>query len=227
MTPKTSLARIVLAASAVCAPLVAQTPLFTDGPAFGGSKVFSEGANPLGNPARYGQAQGGYYFTFLNGDQESKNTESILNNTGPADRGVPGAAGQRPLGPAHPGLRLRRPQERRQPRPDPGGVQFDPRLSGPERSQPGHRDRQQPVMAGRPPGHGGPPEHGHAAGPWRRAPPPPWASACGWSAGPWARRSSPTFPSIPSPPPPPPCWGPPPPAWTPGTRGWTRAPCWN
>ncbi|MDR3669804.1 MAG: hypothetical protein P4L36_03115, partial [Holophaga sp.] len=85
MTPKTSLARIVLAASAVCAPLVAQTPLFTDGPAFGGSKVFSEGANPLGNPARYGQAQGGYYFTFLNGDQESKNTESILNNTGPAD----------------------------------------------------------------------------------------------------------------------------------------------
>jgi hypothetical protein len=85
MTPTPLLARIVIVASAVCAPLWAQTPLFTDGPAFGGSKEFSEGVNPLGNPARYGQAAPGYYFTYLNGDQESKDTEKTLNNMGASD----------------------------------------------------------------------------------------------------------------------------------------------
>jgi hypothetical protein len=85
MTPKPLLARIVVIASAVCAPVWAQSPMFTDGPAFGGSKVFSEGVNPLGNPARYGQAPPGYYFTYLNGDQESKDTESTLNNMGSSD----------------------------------------------------------------------------------------------------------------------------------------------
>jgi hypothetical protein len=85
MSPKPLLARIVIAASAVCAPLWGQTPLFTDGAAFGGSQVFSEGMNPLANPARYSQAPTGYYFSFLNGDQQSQNTETILNNIGPSD----------------------------------------------------------------------------------------------------------------------------------------------
>ncbi|MDR3673095.1 MAG: hypothetical protein P4L36_19780 [Holophaga sp.] len=85
MTPKPLFARIVLIASAVCAPAWAQSPMFTDGPAFGGSKVFSEGMNPLGNPARYSEAPNGYYFTYLEGDQQSKDTETTLNNMGASD----------------------------------------------------------------------------------------------------------------------------------------------
>ena len=80
MTPKPILARIALIASAACAPLWAQTPLFTDGTAFGGSKVFSEGMNPLGNAARYGEAPDGYYFTYVDGDQRAKDNKSALAN---------------------------------------------------------------------------------------------------------------------------------------------------
>ena len=61
-------------------PLAAQTPLFTDGPAFGGSKVFSEGRNPLGNPARSDQAAPGMYFTYLDGDQRAQNNQALLLN---------------------------------------------------------------------------------------------------------------------------------------------------
>ena len=78
MTPKPLLARIVVAASAVAAPLWAQTPLFSDGGAFGGSKVFSEGLNPLGNPARTSQAKDGWSFTYLDGRQRAKDNKSIL-----------------------------------------------------------------------------------------------------------------------------------------------------
>ena len=85
MTPKPLLARIVVAASAVAAPLWAQTPLFTDGGAFGGSKVFSEGMNPLGNPARTSQAPQGWYFSFLDGDQRAQDNKSILGDTASAD----------------------------------------------------------------------------------------------------------------------------------------------
>ena len=85
MSHKPLLARIVLAASAVSAPLWAQTPLFTDGPAFGGSSIFSEGMNPLANPARDGQAPKGYYFTYLNGDLQAKDAESILNGSASSD----------------------------------------------------------------------------------------------------------------------------------------------
>ena len=81
MTPKPLLARIVLVASAACAPLWAQTPLFTDGPAFGGSKVFSEGMNPLANPARFSQAPTGYYFSFVDGDQRAQDNKSRLADT--------------------------------------------------------------------------------------------------------------------------------------------------
>jgi hypothetical protein len=52
--------------------------LFTDGTAFGGSKVFSEGLNPLGNPARFNLTRPycpvlpGCYLTFTDGRQESQ-----------------------------------------------------------------------------------------------------------------------------------------------------------
>jgi len=92
MTPKPLIARFVLVASAVCAPLCAHTPLFTDGPAFGGSEVFSEGMNPLANPARFSQAPTGYYFTYLDGDQRAKDNKSILNNTSSADPATASAA---------------------------------------------------------------------------------------------------------------------------------------
>jgi hypothetical protein len=85
MTPKPLLVRIVLVASAVCAPLWGDNPLFNDGPAFGGSQIFSEGVNPLSNPARFGQAPPGYYFTYLNGDQEAKDAESLVRGTVSSD----------------------------------------------------------------------------------------------------------------------------------------------
>jgi hypothetical protein len=81
MTRQPLIARFVLVATAVCAPLGAQTPLFTDGAAFGGSKVFSEGMNPLANPARVGQAPAGYYFSFVDGDQRAQDNKSILAAT--------------------------------------------------------------------------------------------------------------------------------------------------
>jgi hypothetical protein len=59
-------------------PLAAQTPLFTDGLGFGGSKVFSEGRNPLGNPARFDQASPGYYFTYVSGDQRAQDNQAYL-----------------------------------------------------------------------------------------------------------------------------------------------------
>ena len=92
MTPKPLLARIVLVASATCVPLCAQTPLFTDGPAFGGSKVFSEGMNPLANLARVSLAPAGYYFTYVDGDQRAKDNKSILAATASTDPAAASAA---------------------------------------------------------------------------------------------------------------------------------------
>jgi len=57
-----------------------QTPFFTDGPAFGGSRVFSGGLNPLGNPARFDQGAPGMYLSYVDGDQRSKDSASILND---------------------------------------------------------------------------------------------------------------------------------------------------
>ena len=71
---------LALTLLAGCLPLAAQTPLFTDGPGFGGSKVFSEGRNPLGNPARFDQALPGWYFTYLDGDQRAQNNQTLLLN---------------------------------------------------------------------------------------------------------------------------------------------------
>jgi hypothetical protein len=91
MTPKRTITGLALALGAF-APLAAQTPLFTDGPAFGGSKIFSEGRNPLGNSARYDQPQGGYYFTYLDGDNRAQDNKSSLQGAVSADAVAASAA---------------------------------------------------------------------------------------------------------------------------------------
>lgn len=88
MIPTRFPSRLVLALLASLIPLSAQSPLFTDGPAFGGSKVFSEGRNPMGNPARCDQAAPGWYFTYLDGDQRAKDNRSLLQDSA---NGVPDA----------------------------------------------------------------------------------------------------------------------------------------
>ena len=65
-------------------PALAQTPLFLDGTTFGGSKVFSEGVSPLGNPARFDQPQPqpAVYATYVDGDQRSKNSKAVFDEIG-------------------------------------------------------------------------------------------------------------------------------------------------
>jgi hypothetical protein len=85
MNPTRTCSRIALLAAACALPLCAQTPLFNDGPAFGGSKVFSEGRNPLGNSARYDQPPPGWYLTYLDGDQRAQDNKAALQNVGSTD----------------------------------------------------------------------------------------------------------------------------------------------
>lgn len=59
---------LCLLVGAAASPAFAQTPFFCDGPALGGSRAFSEGLNPLSNPAKGENAQTGVFLTFLNGD---------------------------------------------------------------------------------------------------------------------------------------------------------------
>ena len=77
--------RLAVTLLASLLPLCAQTPLFTDGTAFGGSKVFSQGVNPLGNSARFDQAPPGWYMTYLSGDQRAQNNDTLLQNAGGTD----------------------------------------------------------------------------------------------------------------------------------------------
>jgi hypothetical protein len=91
MTIRPPLVRFALAAAA-CASLSAQAPLFNDGTALGGSKVFSEGMNPLGNPSRYGAAPTGYYFSWVDGDQRAKDNKSILRDAASADTAAASSA---------------------------------------------------------------------------------------------------------------------------------------
>ncbi|HLO66127.1 MAG TPA: hypothetical protein VK188_03855 [Holophaga sp.] len=81
-----------LALVALSLPLAAQTPLFNDGPAFGGSRVFSDGLNPLGNPARYDQAPQGWHLSWLDGDQRAQDNKKILGDTLATDPAVVDAA---------------------------------------------------------------------------------------------------------------------------------------
>lgn len=58
--------------------LSAQAPIFADGGALGGSRVFSEGLNPLGNPARFNKPATGVYLGWAEGDQGAKDTKTAL-----------------------------------------------------------------------------------------------------------------------------------------------------
>ena len=77
------------------APLAAQS--FGDGPAFGGSRTFSEGLALKGNPARFDQAQPGWYLSWESGDDKPKGFQDAsdrFRNT--ADAGALKDLGQRP-----------------------------------------------------------------------------------------------------------------------------------
>jgi hypothetical protein len=89
MTPRSC--RLFLALAGIL-PLAAQTPLFTDGPALGGSKVFSEGMNPLGNAARFDQPLAGWYLTYLDGEQRAADNRSILQDAAGADAALASSA---------------------------------------------------------------------------------------------------------------------------------------
>ncbi|MDP2876433.1 MAG: hypothetical protein Q8O00_09640 [Holophaga sp.] len=76
MAPTRSLLLILLASGLA----FAQTPLFNDGTAFGGSKVFAEGLNPFGNAARFNRAATGTYLTWIQGNDGAKDTFEALKN---------------------------------------------------------------------------------------------------------------------------------------------------
>lgn len=65
-----------LALLAATLPAAAQGAL--DGPSFGGSRVFSEGLNSLGNPARFDRCLPGWYFSALDGDLKAKGSQGAL-----------------------------------------------------------------------------------------------------------------------------------------------------
>lgn len=71
-------------------PLAAQ--VLPDGPAFGGSKVFSLGLDPRGNSARFDQAAPGWYLGRVAGDFKPKDQADAL--AGLAGLGAADAAGQ-------------------------------------------------------------------------------------------------------------------------------------
>ncbi|HEX9010339.1 MAG TPA: hypothetical protein VF804_08230 [Holophagaceae bacterium] len=53
-------------------PMALGAQSFGDGPAFGGSRVFSEGYNPLGNSARFDQVPAGWYAAWEDGDAKAR-----------------------------------------------------------------------------------------------------------------------------------------------------------
>ena len=74
MTRTPLITMLVLASGA----LSAQAPIFADGAAMGGSRVFSEGLNPLGNPARFDKPGTGVYLGWTEGDEGAKETKTAL-----------------------------------------------------------------------------------------------------------------------------------------------------
>lgn len=77
MSLRTSL--LCLLAASVGLPGLAQTPFFNDGPALGGSRSFSQGLNPLSNPARGELAPTGAFLSYLNGDTRFPDNQSALD----------------------------------------------------------------------------------------------------------------------------------------------------
>ena len=62
-----------------CLSSAALAQVLPDGPAFGGSKVFSLGLNPLGNSARFDQAGSGWYLGRVAGDLKSKDQPAAFD----------------------------------------------------------------------------------------------------------------------------------------------------
>jgi hypothetical protein len=85
MTPSRLFTALALSVILGRADAWAETPLFNDGTAFGGSQVFSEGLNPLGNAARFDQPQPQplYCFSYVTGDQRSVDNATALKNLNP------------------------------------------------------------------------------------------------------------------------------------------------
>ncbi len=73
-----TLPRVIALLALASGTLSAQAPLFADGGALGGSRVFSEGLNPLGNPARFNKPATGTYLGWAEGDQGAKETKTAL-----------------------------------------------------------------------------------------------------------------------------------------------------
>lgn len=84
MTPT----RILLSTLLASGSAFAQTPIFNDGAAFGGSRVFSEGLNPLGNAARFDRPATGTYLGWVQGNEGAKDTFEAFKTIGdPAQMG--------------------------------------------------------------------------------------------------------------------------------------------
>lgn len=62
-----------------CLSSAALAQALPDGPSFGGSKVFSLGLNPLGNSARFDQADAGWYLGRVAGDLKSKDQPAAFD----------------------------------------------------------------------------------------------------------------------------------------------------
>src|SRR5512146_10654 len=89
------LSALALGAALGLVPVSAQTPFFLDGTATGGSKVFSEGMNPLGNCARFDQPQQpATYFTYLDGDQRAQDNKTAMDDLGVGGSHVTATADQ-------------------------------------------------------------------------------------------------------------------------------------
>jgi len=82
MTPGRHFSALAVLAALGFVPAAAQTPLFNDGTALGGSQVFSEGFNPIGNSARFDQVkpQPAWCFSFVDGDQRMLNNASAMTS---------------------------------------------------------------------------------------------------------------------------------------------------
>jgi len=72
--------RLITLLALASGALSAQAPIFADGAALGGSRVFSEGLNPLGNSARFDKPATGVYFGWAEGDDGAKDTKTALES---------------------------------------------------------------------------------------------------------------------------------------------------
>ncbi len=72
--------RLITLLTLASGALGAQAPIFADGAALGGSRVFSEGLNPLGNAARFDKPATGFYLGWAEGDEGAQDTKTALKS---------------------------------------------------------------------------------------------------------------------------------------------------